>query len=346
MFAAAAGIVVATVGQTVRPLAGISVLAPRDPRNGPQGVPINRTAAQAKVVEAATDPSYRLSVEGNVTMPLSLSIEDLRAMSWREADLPIACVDGWSSTARWGGVALRDVLSAAGAPADVSCTVISLQGPSGYGSADVSDAHVADPDTLLALEINGEPLHIDHGFPVRLIGPDSPGGPADQMGHHGGGRMIRHHAELPPPIADEIDDTSHYGPAFIVGCGVGGACMVFGLVALFTHAGSTKPVNFASFFVGLALLHDLVLVPVVLAVAWVLRKGSPKSARGLIMGAVAVSAIVAVFAIPGLRGWGLQAGNPSFLPRNYAFGLAVSLAVIWLVSGLVLARRLRRMQGS
>lgn len=175
VFAAAAGIVVATVGQTLRPLAGISVLAPRDPRNGPQGVPINRTAAQAKVVEAATDPSYRLSVEGNVTMPLSLSVEDLRAMSWREADLPIACVDGWSSTARWGGVALRDVLSAAGAPSGASCTVISLQGPTGYGMADVSDAHVADPDTLLALEINGEALHIDHGFPVRLIGPDRPG---------------------------------------------------------------------------------------------------------------------------------------------------------------------------
>jgi DMSO/TMAO reductase YedYZ molybdopterin-dependent catalytic subunit len=138
-------------------------------------VPINRTAAQAKVVEAATDPSYRLSVEGNVTMPLSLSVEDLRAMSWREADLPIACVDGWSSTARWGGVALRDVLSAAGAPSGASCTVISLQGPTGYGMADVSDAHVADPDTLLALEINGEALHIDHGFPVRLIGPDRPG---------------------------------------------------------------------------------------------------------------------------------------------------------------------------
>lgn len=152
--------------------------------------------------------------------------------------------------------------------------------------------------------------------------------------------MIRHHAELPPPIADDVEDTSNYGPVFIMGCVVGGACMAFGVISLLTHAGSTKPVNFAFFFVGLALLHDLVLVPVVLAVAWILRKGSPKVARGLIMGAVAVSAIVIAFAIPGLRGWGLQDGNPSFLPRNYAFGLAVSLAVIWLVTGLLLARRL------
>ena len=40
--------------------------APRDPRVGPQGVPVNRTAAKAGVVDAATDPSYRLAVDGNV----------------------------------------------------------------------------------------------------------------------------------------------------------------------------------------------------------------------------------------------------------------------------------------
>lgn len=174
-FAAAGGLVVATVGQTLRPLAGLSVLAPRDPRVGPQGVPVNRTAAKAGVVDAANDPSYRLTVEGDVATPLSLSIDDLRAMTWREADLVIACVDGWSASARWSGVPIRDLLVAAGAPAGAACIVVSLQGPTGYGQADVSDAHVSDPDTLLALELNGEPLDIDHGYPVRLIGPNRPG---------------------------------------------------------------------------------------------------------------------------------------------------------------------------
>jgi DMSO/TMAO reductase YedYZ molybdopterin-dependent catalytic subunit len=32
-----------------------------------------------------------------------------------------------------------------------------------------------DPDTLLATHVNGEPLHLDHGYPLRLIGPDRPG---------------------------------------------------------------------------------------------------------------------------------------------------------------------------
>jgi DMSO/TMAO reductase YedYZ molybdopterin-dependent catalytic subunit len=39
----------------------------------------------------------------------------------------------------------------------------------------VNQQHAADPDTLLALALNGEPLALDHGFPVRLIGPNRPG---------------------------------------------------------------------------------------------------------------------------------------------------------------------------
>ena len=39
----------------------------------------------------------------------------------------------------------------------------------------LSDDQARDADTLIALELNGAPLHIDHGFPCRLIGPNRPG---------------------------------------------------------------------------------------------------------------------------------------------------------------------------
>jgi DMSO/TMAO reductase YedYZ molybdopterin-dependent catalytic subunit len=172
----AAAVWVATAGQTVRPLAAISVLAPRDPRVGPQGLPVNKTAAAARVVDAATDAGWRLVVEGNVRTPLSLSLADLRVMPMREADLAIACVDGWSAAGRWRGVPVRDLLAAAGAPAGASATVVSLQRPgAAYASSDLHAGQIADPDTMLALELRGEPLHVDHGFPARLIGPNRPG---------------------------------------------------------------------------------------------------------------------------------------------------------------------------
>lgn len=174
--AASGALVVTTVGQTFRPLAALAVLAPRDPRVGPQGVPVNKTAGKAGVTEAATDPSYRLVVDGAVTSHLSLTLDDLRSLPLRAATLPISCVDGWSANAAWRGVPVRDLLALAGAEDGSSAVVRSMQDAGApYASAEVNPSHAADPDTLLALELNGEPLALDHGFPVRLIGPNRPG---------------------------------------------------------------------------------------------------------------------------------------------------------------------------
>jgi DMSO/TMAO reductase YedYZ molybdopterin-dependent catalytic subunit len=174
--AASAAVTVATVGQTLRPLRSISVLAPRDPAVGPQGVPVNRTARSAGVIDAAMNPQYRLVVDGDVATPLSLSLEDLSALPQREASLVIACVDGWSATGRWRGVRVWDLLDFAGARAGAEAHVVSLQRPgSAYATSSLNASHASDPDSLLALELNGQVLDIDHGFPVRLIAPNRPG---------------------------------------------------------------------------------------------------------------------------------------------------------------------------
>jgi DMSO/TMAO reductase YedYZ molybdopterin-dependent catalytic subunit len=172
----AAGVMaLVTVGQTFSPLERLALLAPRRPSVGPQGTPVNKTASGARVVEAAMDPSWRLRVTGRVTRELALSLDDLRGMPQREAVLPIACVEGWSASRRWSGVALRDVLMMAGAPPGASVRVDSLQRAGLYRASILNPAHARDPDTLLALELEGEALHIDHGFPARLISPNNPG---------------------------------------------------------------------------------------------------------------------------------------------------------------------------
>jgi DMSO/TMAO reductase YedYZ molybdopterin-dependent catalytic subunit len=70
---------------------------------------------------------------------------------------------------------VRDLLAEAGAPEDVEVTVESIEQGSRYRRSDLTRGFVDDHHTLLALELNGEPLHIDHGFPVRLIAPNRPG---------------------------------------------------------------------------------------------------------------------------------------------------------------------------
>lgn len=176
VFAAAGVITLTTVGQTVRPLKQLALLAPRRPDVGPQGVPVNKAASGAGVVTAAQDPGWRLVVDGNVARPLSLSRQQLLALPQHEAELAIACVEGWSSAAVWGGVPVRDLVALAGGDPE-RCTAIahSLQQGGAYSRSTLNEPHVRDRDSLLALTLRGEPLHIDHGYPCRLIAPNRPG---------------------------------------------------------------------------------------------------------------------------------------------------------------------------
>jgi hypothetical protein len=173
--AASAALVVATAGGTVSPLSALSVLAQRRPGVGPQGLPVNKSAVGAGVVDLARDPAYRLVVEGAVDRRLSLTRAELAALPQRAAELPIACVEGWSTSARWRGVPVRHLLDLAGAADGAEVTVESLQPGGRYRTSPLNPDQAGDPDTLLALELRGEPLHIDHGYPVRLIGPNRPG---------------------------------------------------------------------------------------------------------------------------------------------------------------------------
>ena len=174
--AAAAALTFTTVGQTFRPLRRVALLAPRDPDVGPQGRPVNRSAANAGVGQKATSPGFRLAVEGHVERPLSLTLSELYAMPHHEATLPIACVEGWSYSARWQGVRVRDLLNMAGArPGATAVVVESLEAKSAYRTSFLDHDQAHDGDTLLATHLDGEPLSLDHGYPLRLVGPGRPG---------------------------------------------------------------------------------------------------------------------------------------------------------------------------
>ena len=114
----------ATAGSTVPWLRRVSVLGVRS-GDGHGGVPINRTAAAAGVEESASSPAYRLVV-GYAGTTVSLTREDLLAMPQRSEELPIACVEGWSASAVWTGVRLRDLLDLVDAPRGVHLNLIEV----------------------------------------------------------------------------------------------------------------------------------------------------------------------------------------------------------------------------
>ena len=136
---------------------------------------MNKTAAEAGIATAALDPAYRLQISGLVATPLTLSLDDVRAIGLHEATLPIACVEGWSVSKRWRGVRLVDLLREAGAAPGTEVFVTGLEKGGLYGQSILNPDQARADNTLLALEVDGEPLALDHGFPLRLIAPDRPG---------------------------------------------------------------------------------------------------------------------------------------------------------------------------
>jgi hypothetical protein len=176
--AAAVGIVtVTTVGQTVGPLRRLVLLGPRRPDIGPQGVPVNRSAVEAGVIDAATSPAYTLSVSGAAPTPVTFTLAELEAMPRVAATLPIACVEGWSASATWRGVRVRDLLRLAGVPEShhPAVDVVSLEQGGLYSRSMLNPSQANDADTLLAFELDEARIDLDHGYPVRLIGPNRPG---------------------------------------------------------------------------------------------------------------------------------------------------------------------------
>ncbi len=171
---AATGVaVLATAGNTVPFLRRISIFAPHS-GDGPQDLPVTKSAVAAGVTSTALSAAYRIEiVHGDTTV--TMSREQLLGLEQQTKTLPIACVEGWSASGAWTGVRLRSLLDLVGAPKGRDVFVTSLQERGAFRHSTLQGNFVDDERTTLALMLNGEPLALDHGYPARIIAPDRPG---------------------------------------------------------------------------------------------------------------------------------------------------------------------------
>jgi DMSO/TMAO reductase YedYZ molybdopterin-dependent catalytic subunit len=109
---------------------------------------------------------WALSVKGLVARPLTLSLDDLRRLPRARTRVRHHCVEGWSAVASWEGVAVSDIARLVGV--DPRARYVEFRSfDSGYWSSwDLESA--LHPQTLVAYAMNGEPLRVEHGAPVRL----------------------------------------------------------------------------------------------------------------------------------------------------------------------------------
>lgn len=171
---ATAALVAFTAGQSFRPLDGLNLFGARKQGVGPQSLPVNRTAAAARVEQTALAPDWRLTVSGPAGTR-SFSRDELAAMPQTEVVLPIACVEGWSQYATWRGVRVHELAALVGGGPESSVVFQSLEQRSSYARTEMGPEFARDDLSLVALELNGETLDLDHGYPARVIAPARPG---------------------------------------------------------------------------------------------------------------------------------------------------------------------------
>jgi DMSO/TMAO reductase YedYZ molybdopterin-dependent catalytic subunit len=115
--------------------------------------------------------SWRFKVHGLVEHPVELSLDDLRSLPFHEQITQHFCIQGWSGVARWGGVSMATILDLVQPTPDARWAVFYSLGDGPDGGL-YYDAHpveqLAVPLTMLAYEMNGDPLSYGHGAPLRL----------------------------------------------------------------------------------------------------------------------------------------------------------------------------------
>ena len=126
--------------------------------------------ADYKAHVAENFSGWKLIVDGLVERPLALSLDEIRALPARTQITRHDCVEGWSCIGEWTGAKFGALMDMAGLKPQAKHIVLycadTLGGAKYYETLDVFDVH--HPQTILAYEMNGAPLTVAHGAPLRL----------------------------------------------------------------------------------------------------------------------------------------------------------------------------------
>lgn len=115
---------------------------------------------------------------------------------------------------------------------------------------------------------------------------------------------------------------------FWPGVVIGWTLIALGAVGVAGEGRDVPPATFTRWVIGLAVVHDLVLVPLVMVVGWGLRRWTSGPLRSMVSMVLVVGGVTVLFAWPYVQGWGASRTNTTIQPRSYGTGLAVLLVAI------------------
>lgn len=138
------------------------------PNFRPSDITSPRVNGHLGLVEDVRPDAWRLQVEG-AGAPVALTLDDLRSLPAHEMITELRCIEGWSTIVKWKGARLADLMEKFPPPNRVEYVALETPGRAYYVGLDLASA--IHPQTLLAWEMNGQPLNWHHGAPLRLAIP-------------------------------------------------------------------------------------------------------------------------------------------------------------------------------
>lgn len=115
--------------------------------------------------------AWKLKLIRNPGDTLYISLNELKTLPKTEVIFDFKCIEGWSQITNWGGVRFSDFVNKYGLTKQSSMNYAGLETPDKQYYVGIDMASMMHPQTLLCYEMNGKPLPLNQGYPLRLIIP-------------------------------------------------------------------------------------------------------------------------------------------------------------------------------
>jgi hypothetical protein len=119
----------------------------------------------------ADTANWKLRVVKRVGDTLNISLEEIKALPKTEITFDFKCIEGWNQITNWGGVRFSDFVNKYGLTNQSQMKYVGMQTPDSTYYVGVDMPSMMQSQTILCYEMNGRPLPMNQGFPLRLIIP-------------------------------------------------------------------------------------------------------------------------------------------------------------------------------
>jgi hypothetical protein len=123
-------------------------------------------------LKTALDPAtWAMNVIRSNGDTLKIKLDDIKKLPKTEMVFNFKCIEGWSQITHWGGVKFSEFMKAYGLNDEAAMKYLGLSTPDKQYYVGIDMPSALHPQTLLCYELNGKPLPMDQGYPLRLIIP-------------------------------------------------------------------------------------------------------------------------------------------------------------------------------